>query len=55
MENYESLNPYEKEAVEMALDQMKYQLELVGTVLARDDRSARAAEALATYIVASRD
>lgn len=55
MENYESLNPYEKEVVEMALDQMKYQLELVGAGLASDDRAARAAEALATYIVASRD
>lgn len=55
MENYETLSPYEKEMVEMALDQMKYQAELVGANLANDDRAARAAEALATYIVASRD
>ena len=55
METYESLTDAERAAVEYALDELKTCGIDAGFRLANDDRAGRAAEALARYIVESRD
>ena len=55
MKTYESLSETERAAVECALDELKTCCIDAGFTLANDDRAARAAEALARYIVESRD
>lgn len=56
MKTYESLNPDEQAAIEVALDKLKDEiLETCGYSLMNDDRAARAAEALAVYVQASKE
>lgn len=50
----EQLTDDERQEIEIALDCLKDGIMVLGGKLAGDDRAARAAEALAVYIVASR-
>ena len=52
MNVYESLSDRERAAIERAIDALEAEL---GRSLARDDRAARAAEALAVYVKESAD
>lgn len=51
METYWSLTEEEQAAIEEALDTLELEL---GSKLANDDRAAKAAEALAVYVLSSR-
>lgn len=56
MKTYEALSDAEKEAIEAALDKLKDEvLDNCGFSLMNDDRAARAAEALAVYVQASKE
>ena len=55
METYnEKLSDAERACIENALDMLKLDCAFHGVKLANDDRAARAAEALAVYIVDSK-
>jgi hypothetical protein len=54
MKHYEQLTEAERQCVEQTLDDLTAALRFEGMNLAGDDRAARAAEALARWIVESR-
>lgn len=55
MEKYDSLSQKEKNAVEAALDTLTDETNYLGIRLNKGDHAARAAEALAIYIIKSKE